>query len=67
MRIRRVFWHRAAAAVAAAALALITPAAHAAAGVLIDEMFSAQMSPANFGFPTSRHEMAVDAEGDADF
>ncbi|MGP3981693.1 SGNH/GDSL hydrolase family protein [Streptomyces sp. KR80] len=52
MRIRRVFWHRAAAAVAAAALALIAPTARAAAGVLIDEMFSAQTSPANFGFPT---------------
>ncbi|MEU4770110.1 SGNH/GDSL hydrolase family protein [Actinosynnema sp. NPDC023794] len=36
----------------AAAIALVAPTAEAAAGVLIDETFGAQTSPANFGFPT---------------
>ncbi|ONI92979.1 hypothetical protein ALI22I_00875 [Saccharothrix sp. ALI-22-I] len=35
----------------AAAIALVAPTAKAAAGVLVDETFSAQTSPANFGFP----------------
>lgn len=46
------FRRRAAAVVAAAALALIAPPAQATAGVLIDETFGTQTSPANFGFPT---------------
>src|SRR5687767_13512596 len=37
--------------VAVMAAVLVAPTAQAAAGVLIDETFSVQTSPANFGFP----------------
>jgi hypothetical protein len=50
-RIRRLLWPRVVAAVAAVAFTLIAPTAEAAAGVLIDETFSTQTTPANFGFP----------------
>lgn len=53
--IRRLLWPRAVTAFAAVAVtlvALLAPTACAAdAGVLIDEAFSAQTTPANFGFP----------------
>lgn len=49
-RIRRLLPPGAVAAIAAA-VALIAPAAEAASGVLIDETFSTQTTPANFGFP----------------
>ncbi|MEV6605819.1 SGNH/GDSL hydrolase family protein [Kutzneria sp. NPDC051319] len=53
-RVRRLLWPKAVATIAAAAATLIAPAAAASAatGVLIDETFSTQTTPANFGFPT---------------
>ncbi len=53
-RIRRLVWPRAAAvAIAVVAVAVVAPATGAAAApaVLIDEAFSAQTTPPNFGFP----------------
>lgn len=50
-RTRRVFRPTAVAAVVAMAVAVTAPTAEAAAGVLIDEKFSTQTTPANFGFP----------------
>ncbi|MGR6974990.1 SGNH/GDSL hydrolase family protein [Streptomyces cynarae] len=53
-RTRRPLWPRAVAALAALALALVglTAQARAAAGVLVNETFSTQTIPPNFGFPT---------------
>jgi lysophospholipase L1-like esterase len=52
-RLRRFLRSRTITAVVAVTVALIAPAAEAdAAGVLLDEAFSAQTTPANFGFPT---------------
>ncbi|MCO1581916.1 SGNH/GDSL hydrolase family protein [Crossiella sp. SN42] len=50
-RTRRFLRPTAVAAIVAAAV-LAAPTAQAAAGVLINETFSAQTTPANFGFPT---------------
>ncbi|MFD8496707.1 SGNH/GDSL hydrolase family protein [Amycolatopsis sp. NPDC059657] len=50
-RTRRLLWPRAAAAIVAVTATLLAPPAEAAAGVLIDETFTAQTNPANFGFP----------------
>ena len=50
-RARRFFRSTAVAALVAVTAALAAPTAEAAAGVLIDETFSAQTVPANFGFP----------------
>lgn len=51
---QRLHWTRAVAALVAVAVALVvpTPEAGAADGVLIDERFSMQTTPANFGFRT---------------
>ncbi|MGW0520281.1 SGNH/GDSL hydrolase family protein [Crossiella sp. NPDC003009] len=51
-RTRRFFRSTAVAALVTVTAALTVPTAEAAAGVLIDETFSTQTSPANFGFPT---------------
>ena len=51
MKSHRLLRPTAVAALVAAAVAVATPEAKAA-GVLIDETFSTQTSPANFGFPT---------------
>jgi lysophospholipase L1-like esterase len=51
-RRTRRFLRPAAVAAMVAAAVLVVPTAQAAAGVLIDETFSAQTTPANFGFPT---------------
>jgi GDSL-like Lipase/Acylhydrolase family len=52
-RIRRCLWPRTVVATAAMAIALAVPTAKASAvdGVLVDETFSTQTTPANFGFP----------------
>jgi hypothetical protein len=50
-RTRRRLRPTAVLAVVAATIALVAPTAEAAPGVLIDETFSSQTSPANFGFP----------------
>lgn len=50
-RARRRLRPTAVLAVVAGAIALATPVAEAASGVLIDETFGSQTSPANFGFP----------------
>ena len=50
-RRTRRFLRPAAVAAMVAAAVLVVPTAQAAAGVLIDETFSAQTTPANFGFP----------------
>jgi hypothetical protein len=50
-RTRRYFRLAAVTAVMAVATAVAAPAAEATPGVLIDETFSTQTTPANFGFP----------------
>jgi lysophospholipase L1-like esterase len=50
-RARRRLRPTAVLAVVAATIALVAPTAEAAPGVLIDETFSSQTSPVNFGFP----------------
>jgi lysophospholipase L1-like esterase len=50
-RTRRRLRSTAVAAAIVAAVAVVAPSAEAVAGVLIDETFSAQTTPPNFGFP----------------
>jgi hypothetical protein len=49
--MRRFRWPTAVAALAAVAATFVAPTAGAATGVLIDETFSTQTTPANFGLP----------------